>query len=82
MGNFFNMIYGVLTKFNQNLNKNQDLNGYKLLTINLLDVNKDQLPNVRRYVALAQSRGGACFCTRGAMQGYAVITFFSRWQKP
>jgi len=33
-------------------------------------------------VALAQSRGGACFCTRGAMQGYAVITFFSRWQKP
>ena len=27
-------------------------------------------PNVRRYVALAQSRGGACFCTRGAMQGY------------
>jgi len=56
------MIYGVLTKFNQNLNKNQDLNGYKLLTINLLDVNKDQLinlnfaaaisPNVWRYVAL------------------------------
>jgi len=32
------------------------------------------LPNVRRYVQLAQSRGGACFCTRGAMQGYAVIT--------
>ena len=27
-------------------------------------------PNVRRYVQLAQSRGGACFCTRGAMQGY------------
>jgi len=25
--------------------------------------------NVRRYVALAQSRGGACFCTRGVMQG-------------
>jgi len=25
--------------------------------------------NVRRYVLLAQSRGGACFCTRGAMQG-------------
>jgi len=39
-------------------------------------------PNVRRYVALAQSRGGACFCTRGAMQGYAVISLFSRWQKP
>jgi len=34
--------------------------------------------NVRRYVALAQSRGGACFCTRDAMQGYAVITLFSR----
>ena len=27
------------------------------------------VPNVRRYVQLAQSRGGACFCTRGAMQG-------------
>jgi len=26
--------------------------------------------NVRRYVQLAQSRGGACFCTRGAVQGY------------
>ena len=26
--------------------------------------------NVRRYVALAQNRGGACFCTRGAIQGY------------
>jgi len=38
--------------------------------------------NVRRYVALAQSRGGACFCTRGAMQDYAVISLFSRWQKP
>ena len=24
---------------------------------------------------MAQSRGGACFCTRGAMQDYAVITF-------
>jgi len=23
-------------------------------------------------VALAQSRGGACFCTRGAVQGYDV----------
>ena len=28
------------------------------------------VPNVRRHVALAQSRGGACFCTRGAMQDY------------
>ena len=26
--------------------------------------------NVRRYVLLAPSRGGACFCTRGAMQDY------------
>jgi len=33
------------------------------------------LPNVRRYVALAQSRGGACFCTRGAMQDYDVVLF-------
>ncbi len=33
------------------------------------------LPNVRRNVALAQSRGGACFCTRGAMQGYDVVLF-------
>jgi len=32
-------------------------------------------PNVRRYVALAQSRGGACSCTRGAMQGYDVVLF-------
>jgi len=31
--------------------------------------------NVRRYVAVAQSRGGACFCTRGAMQGYDVDLF-------
>ena len=26
-------------------------------------------------MALAQSRGGACFCTRGAMQGYDVNLF-------
>jgi len=40
--------------------------------------------NVRRYVALVRqlADGGACFCTRGAMQGYVVITLFSRWQKP
>ncbi len=31
--------------------------------------------NVRRYVALPQSRGGACFCTRGAMQGYDCYYF-------
>ena len=24
---------------------------------------------------LAQRRGGACFCTRGAMQGYDVVLF-------
>jgi len=29
--------------------------------------------NVRRYVQLAQSRGGACFCTRGAMHDYDVV---------
>ena len=32
-------------------------------------------PNVRRYVLLAPSRGGACFCTRGAVQGYDVDLF-------
>jgi len=26
-------------------------------------------------VALAQSRGGACFCIRGAKQGYDVVLF-------
>jgi len=31
---------------------------------------------------LPQLRGGACFCTRDAMQGYDVIWLFSRWQKP
>jgi hypothetical protein len=29
--------------------------------------------NVRRYVALPQSRGGACFCTRGAVQDCYVV---------
>jgi hypothetical protein len=38
--------------------------------------------NVRWYVQLAQSRGGACFCTRGAVKDYEVINLFSRWQKP
>ena len=33
------------------------------------------VPNVWRYVALPQSRGGARFCTRGAMQGYDVDLF-------
>jgi len=31
--------------------------------------------NVRRYVQLAQNRGGACFCTRGAMQNYDCYYF-------
>jgi len=31
--------------------------------------------NVRRYVALPQSRGGACFCTRSAMLEYDVVLF-------
>jgi len=31
--------------------------------------------NVRRYVQLAQLRGGACFCTRGAMQDSDVVLF-------
>jgi len=31
--------------------------------------------NVRRYVQLALLRGGARFCTRGAMQGYDVVLF-------
>ena len=31
--------------------------------------------NVRRYVALPQSRVGACFCTRDAMQDYDVVLF-------
>ena len=26
-------------------------------------------------MALAQSRGGGCFCTRGAVQGYDVVLF-------
>jgi len=39
------MIYGVLIKFNQNLNKKQDFNEHKLLTFNMLTVNKDQLIN-------------------------------------
>jgi hypothetical protein len=35
----------------------------------------DMQPNVRRYVALPQSRGGARFYTRDAMQGYDVVLF-------
>jgi len=32
-------------------------------------------PNVWRYGSVALCRGGACFCTRGAMQGYDVDLF-------
>jgi len=34
-------------------------------------------PNVQRYVALVRrlADGGACFCTRGAMQDYDVVLF-------
>ncbi len=42
-------------------------------------------PNVRRYVQLAQSRGGACFCTRGAMQcydGYYLILALAKTVTP
>jgi len=41
--------------------------------------------NVRRYVALAQSRGGARFCTRGAMQdcdGYYFILALAKTVTP
>jgi hypothetical protein len=31
--------------------------------------------NVRRYVALPQSRGGACFCNRDAMRDSDVVLF-------
>jgi len=31
---------------------------------------------------LAQSRGGACFCTRGAMQGYDGYYFVIAMAKP
>jgi len=30
---------------------------------------------------LAQCRGGACFCTRGAMQGYDIDLFIVAWAK-
>ena len=33
------------------------------------------LPNVRRYVLLAPLRGGACFCTRDALQGCDCYLF-------
>ena len=45
----------------------------------------DMAHNVRRYVALPQSRGGACFCTRGAMQdcdGYYIILALAKTVTP
>jgi hypothetical protein len=48
------------------------LSDYKIACYTLL---YKLAPNVRRYVALAQSRGGACFCTRDAMQDYDVVLF-------
>ncbi len=35
------------------------------------------MANVRWYVQLVRqlADGGACFCTRGAMQGYDVVLF-------
>jgi len=52
------------------------------LSTNAFEVSCLMPYNVRRYVQLAQSSGGACFCTRGATQGYAAFTLISRWQKP
>jgi len=45
------------------------------LFIFMCDVFFKMCGNVRRYVQLVQSRGGACFCTRGAMQDYDVVLF-------
>ena len=56
---------------------------YKAIKITSSEARHSEIgANVRRYVALAQSRGGACFCTRGAVQDYTVDSLFSRWQKP
>jgi len=46
-----------------------------------LDINSLPLTSGGMW-QLPQSRGGARFCTRGAVQDYAVNTLFSRWQKP
>jgi len=49
---------------------------YKAIKITSFETRYAEIgANVRRYVALAQSRGGARFCTRGAMQGYDVVLF-------
>jgi hypothetical protein len=46
-GNFFNMIYRVLTQFIQNPDKNKDFKELKLLTVSILNVYKDQLINLK-----------------------------------
>jgi len=47
---------------------------YKAIKITSFETRYAEIgANVRRYVALPQSRGGACFCTRGAVQGYDVV---------
>jgi len=40
------------------------------------------LPTFGGMCMLPQLRGGACFCTCGAMQDCDGFTLFSRWQKP
>jgi len=41
--------------------------------MNQLQIFPILLPTFGGMCMLAQSRGGACFCTRGAMQGYDVV---------
>jgi hypothetical protein len=49
--NFFNIIYRVLIKFNQNPSKKQNFKEHKLLTIRLLLLIKNQL-NIRQNYPL------------------------------
>jgi len=51
---------------------------YKAIKITSSEARHSEIgANVRRYVALVRqlADGGACFCTRGAMQGYDVVLF-------
>jgi len=49
---------------------------YKAIKITSFEARYAEIgANVRRYVALPQSRGGACFCTRDSMQAYDVVLF-------
>jgi hypothetical protein len=49
---------------------------YKAIKITSFETRYAEIgANVRRYVALAQLRGGACFCTRGAESVYDVVLF-------